>query len=49
MVIISILLAWLTNRFIETPIRFGAHGRIKAIALLGLMALIGSIGYECYA
>jgi hypothetical protein len=48
-VIISILLAWLTNHFIETPIRFGAWGRVKATALLGLMVLIGCIGYECYA
>ena len=48
-VIVSILLAWLTNHFIEIPIRFGGYGRITAIALLGLMALIGCIGYECYA
>lgn len=49
-VLASVLLAWLTQRLIEQPIRFGPHGRVKVIALttaaagVGILALIGSRG-----
>ena len=47
-VIFSILLAWLTYKFIEKPIRFGKFGNTKTIVLAVLMVVIGSIGYFTY-
>lgn len=47
-VLISIVLAWLTYRLIEKPIRFGKHGKAKAITLLVLMAVVGYAGYSSY-
>lgn len=47
-VLIAIVLAWLTYRLIEKPIRFGKHGKGKTIALLGLMAIVGYVGYNDY-
>jgi peptidoglycan/LPS O-acetylase OafA/YrhL len=44
----SVLLAWFTYRLIEAPIRFGAHGRAKAVALAGVMAAVGLTGYGAY-
>ncbi len=38
-VLLSILLSWLTYKFVETPIRFGNHSRKKVIALSILMIL----------
>jgi peptidoglycan/LPS O-acetylase OafA/YrhL len=48
-VIASVLLAWLTYRFIEKPLRFGKFSRAKVIALLCSMVAMGLIGYNCYA
>ena len=48
-VALSILLAWLTYRFIERPIRKSKAERIKVISLLVLMAVIGYVGYNSYA
>ena len=42
---ISIILAWLTYRAVERPIRFGAHKFEPAYALAGALLLIGSAGY----
>jgi peptidoglycan/LPS O-acetylase OafA/YrhL len=47
-VTISILLAWLTYILIEKPIRFGGHGKEKAITLLALMVVVGFVGYIDY-
>lgn len=48
-VLISIILAWLTYRFIEKPIRFGVSYRThKNIALIFLMVLVGYLGYNCF-
>jgi peptidoglycan/LPS O-acetylase OafA/YrhL len=44
----SIAFAWLTYRLIETPLRFGAHGRAKAAALLSSMIIVGALGLLCY-
>ena len=45
---ISVILAWLTYSFIERPIRYGAHGKFKALVLVCVMALIGYLGYTIY-
>ena len=47
-VFISILLAWATWKFIETPIRYGKYGGKKTIALLVSMTFIGYLGYDVY-
>lgn len=44
----SILLSWLTYRFIERPIRFGRHGKAKVLALLFLMIIVGYIGLNTF-
>ena len=47
-VVLSIGLAWLSYRFIEIPIRYGAHQKIKTILLIVAMAIIGSAGYGIF-
>ncbi len=47
-ILISIVLAWLTYRLIEKPIRFGKHGKVKAIVLLVLMVAVGYVGYNTF-
>ena len=49
-VILSILLAWCTYKFIEHPIRFKKdHGTIKVIGLILLMLVIFGIGCYTYS
>lgn len=45
----SVLLAWLTYKLIEHPIRLGKNGKNKVIALVALMALVGCVGYNTYS
>ncbi len=45
-VALSFLLAWLTYRFVERPIRFGRKTWIKTAILFGLLGLIAYIGYN---
>lgn len=47
-VLISIVLAWLTYKFIERPIRFGNYSKLKTVALLTSMFTVGYVGYLCY-
>jgi peptidoglycan/LPS O-acetylase OafA/YrhL len=44
----SIILAWLTYRFIETPFRGGKHGTAKVRLLLVGMAILGGAGFVSY-
>ncbi len=44
-VILSILLAWVTYRFIEKPIRFGGSRRLKITALSGMIFIVGLSGF----
>ena len=45
----SILLAWLTYKFVEKPIRLNTHLHAKATALLLALLAVGSTGYVIYA
>lgn len=47
-VVLSILLAWLTYRLIERPIRFGRKSWVKPAALCVLMVIVGFAGYNAF-
>ena len=42
------LLAWLTDRWVEYPVRFGLPGTRGASSLAALLALVGAVGYLTY-
>lgn len=44
----SLMLAWLTYRGLERPIRFGSGSNAKVLVLSGLMAVVGVIGFGTY-
>lgn len=46
--VLAFLLAWLTYRLIERPVRFGAHGRAKVWALAVLLVSVGFAGLLAY-
>lgn len=47
-VVIAIVLSWFTYKFIEHPLRFGKHERIKVYFLASLMIALGCLGYFTY-
>ncbi len=48
-ILVSIILAWITYRFIETPIRFNKDKKSKnIIILIVLMAVLGGVSFHCY-
>ena len=42
---LSVLLAWMTYRFLEKPIRWGENSRFKITTLCVLMTILGGVGY----
>lgn len=46
---LSTILAYLTYKFIETPLRNSSNNRVKALALIVLMLIIGSVGYLTFS
>ena len=49
LVLAAIVLAWLTFRLVERPLRFGTAGKAKAAGLVLVMAAIGAAGYFIFA
>ncbi len=47
-VILSIILAWLTYKLIETPIRFGNNSKTKISMLVMSISMLGCLGYTAY-
>lgn len=47
-VLLAFLLAWLTYRFIERPLRFGTGSRGRVTALFAVMTVVGLVGYDTY-
>jgi len=47
-VLLSFGLAWVTWRYIESPIRFGSKTWIKPVALIVISGVIGSLGYAAH-
>ena len=43
------MLAWLTYRFVERPVRLGKHIKTKAIVLSALMFITGFVGFNIYS
>lgn len=48
LILASVLLAWLTYRFIETPLRFKTNKKTALVLLLTLLST-GLLGYSCIA
>jgi peptidoglycan/LPS O-acetylase OafA/YrhL len=44
----SFVLAWATYRLIERPLRFGKPSQWKVVVLVGLMAIVGFVGFNTY-
>jgi len=44
-ILLSIIMAWLTYKFIETPIRFGKSSNRNYYSLTSMLMLIGAIGF----
>jgi peptidoglycan/LPS O-acetylase OafA/YrhL len=45
---LAILLAWLTYKFVESPIRLNKAGKTKTAVLVVFMLVIGYVGYNAY-
>ena len=45
-VVLSIVLAWLTYKLVERPLRFGNFSKVKVAVLVILMTIVGYVGYN---
>lgn len=48
LILLGFLLSWITYRFIEPPLRWGKHSRIKAVCLFVTLLCIGCVGLKIY-
>lgn len=48
-VVLSIVLAWLTYKLVEHPLRFGKYSKVKVTVLLVLMTIVGFAGYNAFS
>lgn len=48
LIALSVLLAWLTYKLIEQPLRFGKASSLKVPSLIALMILVGGLGFYTY-
>ena len=48
LILLAFLLSWITYRFIEPPLRWGKHSRIKAVCLFVTLLFIGGVGLKIY-
>lgn len=47
-IFLSIVLAWLTYKLVERPLRFGKFSKIKVAVLVFLMTIVGYVGYNTF-
>jgi peptidoglycan/LPS O-acetylase OafA/YrhL len=47
-VVVAFVLAWLTYRFVEAPLRFGRYASAKVLSLLSAITLIAAFGLFSY-
>jgi peptidoglycan/LPS O-acetylase OafA/YrhL len=47
-IVLSVMLAWVTYKFIELPIRLGKDSKTKIISLVALLSISGVCGFAIY-